>query len=152
MSITYKKLLNEYKNLLQIEKELIYKIYIINSVNVMFRCDIKFIYYKLEYNIKIYYNRFYPFQGPIKLEINNNNIFNIYKKIVIKNITLFNYIDLINESKLYNWNISFNIFDIIKEVKKIIDYNELYIKRILLNKIIKKYTDLDLDFMEVYLI
>lgn len=152
MSIAYKKLLNEFKNLLQIEKELIYKICIINSVNTMFRCDIKLIYYKLEYNIKIYYNKFYPFEGPSKLEINNNNILDIYRKIETKNITLFNYIDLINESIVYNWNISFNTFDIIKEVKKIINYNELYIKRILLNKIIKKYTDLNLDFLELYLI
>ena len=157
MSSTYKRLINEYNkinNIEEINNNLIYKLHTIDSGNVMFRCDINFFYNKLEYVIKIYYNNLYPLQSPLKLEINDNNIFTLYKKIISENSTLFNNNCLYCESLLCNsnWNTSKNIIDILKEIKKVIDYNELYIKRKLLNKIALKYTNQHLDYLEQYLL
>jgi len=155
MSSTYKRLINEYKKINEIKEinNLSYKLHTIDSGNVMFRCDINFFYNKLEYEIKIYYNKLYPFQSPLKLEINDNNIFSLYKKIMSKNSTLLNNC-LCCESLLCNsnWSASKNIIHILQEIKKVIDYNELYIKRKLLNKIALKYTNQHLDYLEQYLL
>ena len=154
MSITYKRLIHEYKKINEIENNLTYKLYIINSGDVMFKCDIIFLYNNIEYNIKIYYSNFYPFKSPLKIEINNYNIFTLYKKIMSKNSTLLNNNCLCCESLLCNsnWDVSKNVIDILKEIKKVIDYNELYIKRKLLNKIALKYTNQYLDYLEQYLL
>lgn len=153
MSSTYKRLINEYKKINEIY-HLTYKLHIINSGDVMFRCDINFFYNKLEYEIKIYYGKLYPFECPLKLEINDNNIFSLYKKIMSDNRTLLNNNCLCCESLLCNnnWDTSKNIIHILKEIKKVIDYNELYIKRKLLNKIAQKYTNQHLDYLEQYLL
>ena len=154
MSSTYKRLINEYKKINEIENNLTYKLYTIDSRNVMFRCDIKFFYNKLEYQIKIYYNKLYPFQSPVKIEINNNNILNLYKKIMYENTALLYNNCLFSESLLCNsnWDYSKNISNILKEIKMVIDYNELFIKRKLLNKIALKYTNQHLDYLEQYLL
>ena len=166
MSSTYKRLLNEYKKINEINeikeinkiKEIInnlsYKLHTIDSGNVMFRSDINFFYKKSEYNIKVYYNNSYPFQSPSKLEINNKNLFSLYQKIMSENRTLLNNNCLCCESLLCNnnWDISKNIINILEEVKKVIDYNELYIKRNLLNKIALKYTNQHLDYLQQYLL
>ena len=159
MSSTYKRLINEYKKVNEINEieeidNLSYKLHTIDSGDVMFRCDINFFYNKLEYEIKIYYNKLYPFQSPLKLKINDNNIFNMYKKIMSENRTLLNNNCLCCQSLLCNsnWDISKNIIHILKEIKKVIDYNELYIKRKLLNKIALKYTNQHLDYLEQYLL
>ena len=162
MSSTYKRLINEYKKVNEINEineieeinNLSYKLHTIDLGNIMFRCDINFFYKKLEYEIKIYYNKLYPFQSPLKLEINNKNIFNMYKKIMSENSTLLKKNCLCCESLLCNsnWNISKNIIHILKEIKKVIDYDELYIKRKLLNKIASKYTNQHLDYLEKYLL
>ena len=172
MSSTYKRLINEYKKINEINEineinktneinetnetneKISYKLHIIDSDKVMFRSDINFFYNKLEYKIKIYYDKLYPFQCPIKIEINDNNIFKIYKKIMSKNSTVLNNNCLCCESLLcnYNWNTSKNIFDILQEIKKVIDYNELHIKRKLIKKIAQKYTNQHLDYLEQYLL
>tara|TARA_A100001015_G_scaffold260777_1_gene305805 strand:+ start:1281 stop:1742 length:462 start_codon:yes stop_codon:yes gene_type:complete len=153
MSLTYKRLIKEYKKFNTIEGNISYKLHTIDSSDIMFRTDINIFYNKLEYKIKIYYSKFYPFDCPLKLEINNNNIFNIYKKIILKNSELLNNC-LCCESLLCknNWNISKNIIDILKEIKKVIDYDQLYIKRKLINKIAEKYTNQHLDYLEQYLL
>ena len=125
MSSTYKRLINEYNkinNIEEINNNLSYKLHTIDSGNVMFRCDINFFYNTLEYEIKIYYNKLYPFECPLKLVINNNNIFSLYKKIMSENSTLLNKNCLCCESLLCNnnWNISKNIIHILGEVKKVI--------------------------------
>ena len=99
-------------------------------------------------------DKLYPFQSPLKLEINDNNIFSLYKKIMSENRTLLNNNCLCCESLLCNsnWGVSKNIIHILKEIKKVIDYNELYIKRKLLNKIALKYTNQHLDYLEQYLL
>jgi len=155
MSTTYKRLINEYKKINEITEiyNLTYKLHTIDSGDVMFRCDINFLYNKLEHKIKIYYNKSYPFHSPIKLEINNNNIFSFYKKIMSENRTLLNNC-LCCKSLLCNsnWNISKNIIHILQEIKMIINYNELFIKRKLLNQIAQKYTNQYLDYLEKYLL
>lgn len=156
MVSTYKRLINEYKKVYEIEEvyNLSYKLQTINSGNVMFKCDINFDYNKLKYKIIIYYSKLYPFECPLKLEINDNNIFNIYKKIMSENRTLLNNNCLCCESLLCNsnWNISKNLIHILKEIIMVIDYNELYIKRKLLKKITQKYTNQHLDYLEQYLL
>lgn len=156
MSIVYKRLINELNELNELNNNLLkidYKLYTIDSQNVMFKNDLNIIYKKKKYNIKVFYDTRYPFNSPLKIEINNNNIFDLYKNIMIKNSTLINhclYCNSILNNK--NWNISKNIINILNEVFKIINYKELYIKRILLNKIVQKYTDQHLDYLEQYLL
>jgi hypothetical protein len=154
MSSTYKRLLNEYKVINELKDKINYKIHTINSNKIMFRCDLNFIFNKVEYNIKIYYTELYPIKCPLKLEINNINIFDLYKKIMSKNKILFNKKCLSCNSLLCNnnWNITKNILDILDEIKKVISYNELHIKRFLLNKITLKYTKEHLDYLEQYLL
>lgn len=154
MSLIYKRLLNEYNKINNINKSISYKLHTLNTKEMMFRCDINLNYNNLTYELKIYYNRFYPFQPPSKLEINNIDLFTIYKKIINKNTELLNNSCLCCKSLLCNsnWKISNNINDILEEVKKVIDYNELYIKRKLLNKITQKYTNQQLDYLEQYLL
>lgn len=153
MSSSYKRLLNEYKNINFLEQIVSYKLYTINTCNIMFRCDIDLIYKKKKYIIKIFYNNYYPFECPIKIELNNYNIFNLYKKIMQKNNELFDTCICCNSILCSNnWNISMNVINILEEIKKIIEYNELYTKRILLNKIIIKYTNQNMDYLQKYLI
>ena len=154
MSSIYRRLLNEYYKINTIDDSISYKLFTIDSEDIMFRCDISFYYKNSIYELKIYYNRFYPFQCPFKLEINNINLFNIYKKIMIKNVELLNNNCLCCKSLLCNnnWDISKNIINILEEVKTVIDYNELYIKRKLLRKIAEKYTNQHLDYLEQYLL
>lgn len=172
MSSTYKRLLNEFKEFNSIksnnnnnnninnsnkflDRYLNYKLYIIESNNVKYRSDIKYLYQNKTYKISIYYSNLYPFKPPIKLEINNENIFNIYKDIIKKNKDILdNNLCLCCQSLLCsnNWNISKNIFHILIEVEKILQYKQLFIKRILLNKIILKYTNQNMDYLEKYLI
>ena len=150
---SYKRLLNEFKNINFLKEIVSYKLYTINAHNIMFRCDIDLIYKKIKYKIKIFYNNYYPFECPIKIEINNYNIFSLYKKIMQKNNNLFDNCIYCNSILCSNnWNISLNIINILDEIKKIIEYNKLYIKRILLNKIIIKYTNQNMDYLHKYLI
>ena len=154
MSLIYKRLINEYIKISKLEDNFNYKLYTIDSYHIMFRCDINFFYNKLEYKIKIYYDKFYPVQSPLKIKINNDNIFNLYQEIIFKNSTLLNNNYLYQKSLLHNsnWTVSKNIIHILQEIKKVIDYNQLYIKRLLLNKIVLKYTNQHLDYLEQYLL
>ena len=164
MSSTYKRLLNEFRDFYKIkynnsnefsDKYFYYKLHIINSNYVKYRTDIKYFYNNIIYNINIYYCNSYPFKSPIKLEINNENIFDIYKDIIKKNSDILDkHSCMCCESLLCNnnWNLSKNVNDILIEVEKIIEYKQLFIKRILLNKIILKYTNQNMDYLEKYLL
>lgn len=153
MPTAYKRLLNEL-NKLNYKQSIIYNLYIINSGNIMFRCDINFKYNDKIYIIKVYYNELYPFIGPVKIELNNINLFKIYKDIISINSSIFNNNCLWYKSLLCtsNWNISKNIIDILNEIKKVIYYKQLYIKRLLLNRIINKYTSQNMEYLEKYLV
>jgi hypothetical protein len=137
-------------------KNINYKLHTIESGDVMFRSDINFIYNNLQHNVKIYYNESYPFTRPLRLEINDINIRELIIKIMIKNQLLFSDNCLCCKSLLHysnkNWNISKNVIEILKEVIKIIDYKQLFLRRMLLNKIISQYTDQNMDYLEKYLI
>lgn len=160
MSIAYKRLLNElsmfnknynYNNF----KNVNYDLHIINSISVMFINKIDFRYNNIIYNVKIYYNKSYPFQCPVKLDLNNNNLFDLYKKIINKNKEIMDVNSCICCESLLcsnNWNATKNIKDILKEIEKVINYKKLYVNRLLLNKIIKKFTNQNMEYLEKYLL
>lgn len=160
MSSAYRRLLNEYNKLINIYnfkyfQNITYKLYTIDSNNIMFKSIINFNYNNKMHEVKIYYDKLYPFKCPTKIEINNINIDELYKNIMSKNKSLLDKnLCLCCKSLLcdLNWNISKNIYDILKEIKLIIDYKELYVNRLLLNKIIQKYTNESMDYLEKYLL
>lgn len=154
MSCTYKRILNELSKI-NIEKDITYQLVTIESSNILFRCDINLKYKNIIYNIKIYYDRYYPFHCPTKLEIQYQNIFDIYQRIINLNSNIFNKHECLCCKSLLcykNWNISKNINDILKEIKLVIDYKQIYIKRLLLKKIINIYTNENMDYLERYLL
>jgi len=105
--------------------------------------------------INIYYNKYYPFEPPQNINVNNINIQNIYTDIINKNKILFANRCLFCESDLcsQNWDISYNIKYILKEVIKIINYKNLHIEIRLLNSIINKYSPYEnLDYLYYYLL
>ncbi len=159
--ISYTRIINEYKNFnnLYIENrknflfdEFEYKIITIDYNHIFIKCNIQFLYKNNKYVINIYYSKNYPFIKPSKIELNNCNILDIYKNIMIKNN------DLIKEkdNNFYicsnNWSVNYTIENILNQIIKIIDYNDLYIKRNLLNKIINAYTNEDLNYLHYYLL
>lgn len=157
---SYKRLINEYVKVNEIIYTLapinnfLYKIQLIDMNNIQYATKINFSYKRIKYEINICYNKYYPFKGPDKLYINGVNIFTIYNKIVNLNNDFFKNNCLCCKSLLCtsNWGINKTINDIIKEIIMVIDYEKLYIKRILLRKIINKYTNKDFSFMEKYLL
>ena len=156
---TFRRLINEYMNTEEIYKLLpihnfLYKLQVIESNNIMYLSSINFIYNKYKYTIYIHYSKNYPFRGPDKIFINNYNIFTLYDDILNNNKFIIKDEDLCYKSLLcsQNWSLNKTINDLMKEILKIIDYKQLYVKRILLKKIIEKYTDKDLNFMEQYLL
>lgn len=157
---SYRRLINEYKNINEIVYTLIpinnfsYKIHVVDNDNILCSSKINFLYKKENYEIYINYNKYYPFKEPEKLYINGTNIFSMYNKIVNLNNDFFKNDCLCCKSLLCttNWSINKTINDLIKEIILVIDYKKLYVKRILLRKIIEKYTTQDLCFMEKYLL
>ena len=113
MSSAYKRLLHEYNNLNGIYnfkyfENVSYKLYTINSNNIMFKGVINFTYNNATHNVNIYYDKLYPFKCPVKLVINNINILELYKNIMYKNrLLLDNNLCLCCNSLLCdnNWNI-----------------------------------------------
>lgn len=131
-----------------------YKIYVINSSITLFKASVNFIYKKQEYDILINYNGNYPFSSPEKVEINGINLLKKFNTISQQNIDLLFNRCLCCETILCsnNWSPNRKIEHILIEILKAIDYNDLYIKRILLNKICTKYTNQHLDFLHEYLL
>lgn len=148
------KLNNEYK-LDNIDGIITYKLHTIDSSTTTFRVDLNFSYKNTNYDVKIYYNRLYPFHSPTKLEINNVDLFKLYSSIIFQNNKLLkNNYCLCCCSLLCsdNWNVSKNTNDILKEIEKVINYKQLYIKTLLFSKIIQKYTNQDMDYLIGYLV
>lgn len=149
---------DKYKNYIN---DFVYKIITLNNEDVLVKAEIKFRYSNEYsnvnsnelYNVTIYYAPGYPFNPPSKITVNNFNIFKIYNIIMSKNKDIVENC-MCCESLLCknNWFVSNNINDIMKEVTKVIKYKQLYQKRILLNKIIEKYTNQDMSFLHNYLL
>lgn len=155
----YKRLTNELKIINRDFKpnyiiNLKYDLNIIDSDNLKFINSINFLIDKKQYIVKIYYDKYYPYRCPKKLTINGINLFNIYSDIIKKNYLILSNNCLCCKSNMCenNWSINKNICNILYEVEKVIKYKSLYIKRILLDKIIKKYTNQNLDFIHYYLL
>ncbi len=165
-SVHYKRIINEYcllnkqfiyNNNKYAFSEFTYKIHTINSYNIKFKSEVTILYKSKKYNINLFYDINYPFHYPCKIELNNINIVDEYKKIMSKNNDLFNKQnqDLCCNSILVNnnkWHCRYTINEILTEIIKVIDYKDLHIKRILLNKICNKYTNQSLDYLHHYLL
>jgi ubiquitin-protein ligase len=165
MSTTYKRLINEYTKLDHILnhnnelsiliKNFKYKIFIMDHEKLLYKTIIEFTYNNIPFNVNIIYNKYYPFEPPDKIDINSKNINDIYKKIMNKNSDLFNNQCLCCKSLLcvMNWNIYYDIHDILDEIIKIINYKNLCIQRRLLTSIINKYcSNENMDYLHYYLL
>ena len=164
MSTTYKRLINEYlklndftynNKLFSLIKNIKYKIFIIDHDKLLYKTIIEFTYYNVPFNVNIMYNKYYPFEPPDKIVINNRNINDIYKNIMKLNIDLLNNECLCCKSYLCvnNWYIKYNINDILNEIVKVINYKKLHVQRRLLNSIINKYCpNENMDYIHYYLL
>lgn len=160
MSISYKRLINEYLKIHTYKfinvnfKDLIYKIYILSHEKFLYKTVIKFNYNNKSYNINIIYDKYYPIKPPVSIKINNKKIVNLYNEIINKNRNILsNY--MYKESILYtkNWNLNITIKDILIEIKKIIDYYTLYSNRLFLKSVINKYSpNQNMDYLYYYLL
>ena len=157
----YKRLINEYSRYfdkLEKPKEFQYKIYTIDEVDYSkdfsFKTIVLLNYQGQSHEVHIFYAHSYPFTCPSKLSINGNNLFDFYRSIQNSNKLLFRSECLCCKSLLCmnNWACNKTIEDIIKEVKMVITYKDLYIQRLLLNKIINKYTNQNMDYLHHYLL
>jgi hypothetical protein len=168
MSICYKRLIKEFSNIIiknNIEN-LIYKIRTIpgpgphmhikidTDTNIFYKVEITFNYMKKNHIINIHYDKFYPFKPPSKIEIDNVNIFDEYNIIMKDNNDLFGKDCICCKSLVCsnNWVVNSNINNILDEIIKVINYKQLKIKRNLLDKIINKYTNQNLDYLHYYLV
>jgi hypothetical protein len=135
-------------------KNVIYKIHTINNDKIFYKIEITFNFKNKDHKCNIYYDKRYPFVPPVKLEIDNINIFDEYNIIMRDNNDLFGTQCICCKSIICcnNWTINFNINTILDEIIKVINYKELKIKRNLLNVIISKYTNQNLDYLHYYLI
>lgn len=156
MSICYKRLIKEFTNIIIKNdiKDFIYKIHTIDNNNVFYKVELNFNYVNKNNVINIYYDKTYPFKPPSKIEINNINIFDEYNIIMKDNWDLLGKDCICCKSIICgnNWTINLNINNILDEIIKVIDYKELKIKRNLLDKIINKYTNQNLDYLHYYLL
>lgn len=172
--ISYKRIINEYnklyQNLLQDEvsnyqnkkfkiSDYQYQIHVINADNYgnqvsLYKTLSTFIYEKNRYKIEIYYGKNYPFDSPIKMEVNNTNINAIFKTLMNTHSELFRNQCLCCTSLLcsVNWNPNKNAEDLINECIKIINYRKLWYQKKLLKTICDKYSNYDLTFIENYLL
>lgn len=161
MFSTYKRIIQEYTTLNNDIKHkknndynnFVYKIITIDNSLILFKSEIEICYKNKNHNIDIYYKNNYPFIPPVKLLLNGSNIFQIYKTIMTDNSDIIKDC-MYSKSLLCNnkWLVMNTIKNIIEEILKIIDYKDLYIKRILLNKITEKYTNQHLDYLHYYLL
>lgn len=162
MSAVYKRIINEYKNLNNkiIENpnnykynNFIYKIITIENGDVLFKSEINITYKNKKHDITIFYKKNYPFSPPSKILLNNSNIFQVYRNIMDNNKDIINNC-LCCESLLCSskWNVINILEDILKEIIKVIDYKQLYIKRQLLNLITVQFTNQNLDYLHSYLL
>ena len=150
MAFIYKRIINERKKI--DNYDMIYKITTINN-EILCKSNIYIKYKNCNYLITLFYDRSYPFKSPNKILLNNINILTIYDKIMNQNSDLF-LVNLYTKSITCNanWTVMLSLKTIIDEIIKIIHYKDLYIKRKLLDQIINKYSNQNLDFLHFYLL
>jgi ubiquitin-protein ligase len=151
-----KRLVKEYTNFNYIElnlKNFEYKIVNIeNNIN-NYIVYINFEYKNKNYVVNIIYKNNYPFNPPSNITLNRENFKIIYREIMKNNSDIIKNC-LCCDSFLCNnkWSCCVTINDLIKEVLLVIYYKKLYIKRIILNQIIKKYTNQNMNYLHYYLL
>jgi len=156
MTISYKRIVNEYKiyyNNDEKVKGFNYKIIVVDNGENILKSEIKFEYNNKTHIVDIFYNKSYPFSPPTKIKLNNKDLNNHYKNIMGKNMDILKNC-LCCESLLCpnNWVTNKTIKNIMEEIIKVINYNNLKIQRILLKKICNKYTNESMDYLHYYLI
>ena len=154
--MTYKRLLNEYNKCYNNEEKEInfnYKLIILDSGENVFKSEIIIKINNINYKVDIFYDNKYPFKAPTKVKINNKDIFTYYKDIMKNNN------DILSECPCCksllcsgNWCAGNTILDILKEIIKIINYNNLKVYRKLLKTICDKYVNESVDYLHYYLI
>lgn len=151
-----KRLVKEYNNFDGINfniKNFEYKIINIENEINSYIVDINFNYNNINYFISIKYKNNYPFTPPSSIILNRENFNVIYRKImknnsdIIKNCMCCDSYLCINK-----WSCCVTINDLMKEILLVIYYKNLYQKRLLLNQIIKKYTNQNMDYLHNYLL
>jgi ubiquitin-protein ligase len=162
MSNVYKRIINEHLKLnhdmeknsdIFLYKSFVYKITTIENDDILFKSEIEIKYKNKTHKILILYDKNYPFSCPNKILLNDKNILDIYKKIMTENKDLFLKCICCNSLLCDDkWTIKKTLINIFNEIIKIIDYDELYIKRQLLNKITNKFTNQHLDYLHYYLL
>ena len=102
------------------------------------------------YNIRIIYSNEYPFRQPI-IYINNINLIDIYKYIMENNISYINNCLYCN-SNLKNWNSAITLINFNKELNETIRLIQFNTEKLLLKKIIDKFSNESMDYLYKYLI
>ena len=132
--VSHKKILNELKNF-----NYIYHFYVLHDL------------FKLNYNInnnkiEINYLFEYPIKTPI-IYINKRKLIDIYNYLIINNNKYLNSINCIE-----NLNTSITLICINKELNKIIRLIQFNTEKLLLKKIIEKYSKENMDYLYDYLL
>lgn len=133
-----------------------YKINILSNINenIYYKTFIEFEYKNNKHSLEIFYNKYNPSNFPQKIYLNNTYLFDIYKKIIRLNSDILDH-NLYKTSFLFSkhreTNIN-NLTEIISEVINIINLNYLFEKRILLDRIIDKYTKEQMNYLHKYLV
>jgi hypothetical protein len=101
-------------------------------------------------NILFKFKENYPFTSPI-LEINNNNYFNLLETDS-KQLKKINYPDkcICCTSILCNWSITYNLTDIIKEIKNNYEIKIKIVNFIFSNKVVDKFL-FGIDDLKIYI-
>jgi len=160
--ITYRRLLTELDNIIfkttnvgtgngTGTNEIIYKLITINNGYL-----IRLIY--KNYNIDINYTDNYPHDPPYNINVNSKDIFSIYNTIM-KYDSKYNLPKLLNKSICYNsilcrnnWCCKYTISDILDEVENMIRLSKIICyQKLLLSKIINKFTNESMDYLYQYL-
>lgn len=151
-----KRLIKEY-NIFQGNKINIqnfeYKIINIENEINSYIVDINFNYNCIKYIVNIKYKHNYPFTPPSSIIINRENLNVIYREIMKNNSDIIKDCLCCDSYLCINkWSCCVTIDDLMKEILLVIYYQNLYKKRLLLNKIIKKYTNQNMDYLHYYLL
>ena len=138
---SYKRIINELKNF-----EYEYKLFIQEYGYLL--------EFKLNNNlIKITFSNYYPFNPPSKLFINNIDSIDIYKLIMNQNPEIKDCLCCKSYFCSTNWWPLITLKnEIINEINLIIKYKTYYIYKKLLNKIILRYTNQDMNYLYEYLL
>ena len=136
--LSHRRILNELKLL-----KYVYLFHVLHN-------SFKLIYYINNYKIRINYCFEYPFKQP-KIYINNIKLINIYNFLMKNNQEYF--IKCLYCNSIFNyWHTSITLIKINKELKYCIRLIQFNTEKLLLRKIIEKYSKENMDYLYYYLL